>query len=57
MNADEIRAKEDLPEIPGGDGKIFVVNGAMIPLSEVKNNRPKAAQNLQKGGDNSGNPQ
>lgn len=58
MNADEIRAREDLPEIPNGDGKIFLVNGAMIPLDVAKQNKPKAAQGQPpKGGEPNGNPQ
>lgn len=61
MNADEIRERENLPRIPNGDGQIYLVNGAMIPLSEAKNNKPKAAQSQPpqqpKGGEPNGNPQ
>ena len=44
MNADEIREKEDLPNLPDGEGKIYLVNGNMIPI--------KAAA---KGGESGGN--
>lgn len=45
MNADEIRALEDMNDIPDGSGKIYAINGNMIPLSSVPNNLPKGAMN------------
>ena len=49
MCADEIRALEDMNDIPDGIGKIYAINGNMIPLSSVPQNLPKGAQsNAQK---------
>lgn len=44
MNADEIRSLEDMNELPDGLGKLYTVNGNMIPLSAVPQNLPKGAQ-------------
>jgi HK97 family phage portal protein len=43
MNADEIRALEDMNDIEDGSGKIYAINGNMIPLSSVPQNLPKGA--------------
>lgn len=43
MNADEIRALEDMNDIPDGLGKLYTVNGNMIPLGAVPQNLPKGA--------------
>lgn len=48
MNADEIRALEDMNDIPDGSGKYYLINGNMISLENAKNNLPKSMQN--KGG-------
>jgi HK97 family phage portal protein len=55
MNADEIRARENLPRIKGGDGQEYLINGAMIPLKYAKENRPKNSL-PQKGGAPNGDP-
>ena len=44
MNGDEIRKLEEMPEMPDGQGKIYMVNGNMIPVSSVPLNLPKGAQ-------------
>jgi len=36
MNADEIREKEDMPNLPNGEGKIYLVNGNMMPINSAK---------------------
>ncbi len=43
MNADEIRALEDMNNIEDGSGQIYAINGNMIPLSSVPQNLPKGA--------------
>ena len=49
MDGDEIRGLEDMENMPDGLGKIFTVNGNMIPLSAVPMNLPKGAQATAKG--------
>ena len=44
MNADEIRALEEMNSIPDGLGKIYLVNGNSIPLSAVPQNLPRGAK-------------
>ena len=44
LNGDEIRALEDMDEMPDGQGQIFTVNGNMIPLAAVPLNLPKGAK-------------
>lgn len=44
MSANDIRALEDMNGI-GPDGDIYAVNGNLIPLSEVPNNKPKGSRN------------
>jgi len=43
MNGDEIRELEDMNQMPDGIGKIYAVNGNMIPLTAVPQNLPKGA--------------
>lgn len=43
MNGDEIRALEDMNDMPDGIGKIYAINGNMIPLDSVPQNLPKGA--------------
>lgn len=43
MNANEIRALEDMNGI-GEQGDIYCVNGNLIPLTEVPNNKPKGSR-------------
>lgn len=44
LNGDEIRALEDINEMPDGLGAIYTVNGNTIPLSAVPQNLPKGAK-------------
>lgn len=44
LNADEIRALEDMNCIEGGEGKLYTVNGNMISLRNVPLNIPRGAQ-------------
>lgn len=44
MNGDEIREFEDMNNMPDGQGKIYAINGNMIPVSSVPQNLPKGAQ-------------
>ncbi len=45
MNADEIRALEDMNPLPeGAGGELYTVNGNMISLKNVELNIPKGAQ-------------
>lgn len=43
LNANEIRALEDMNGM-GAEGDIYCINGNMIPLSEVPNNKPKGSR-------------
>lgn len=46
MNANEIRALEDMNTIDDADGgNVYAINGNMIPLTAVPQNLPKGAQN------------
>ena len=45
LNADEIRALEDIDNQPDGQGQIYMVNGNMIARKNVPLNLPKGAQN------------
>jgi len=46
MNANDIRALEDMnPLPPGQGGDVYAINGNMIPLSSVPQNLPKGAIN------------
>ena len=44
MNGNEIRALEDMNGM-GAEGEIYCINGNMIPVSEVPNNKPKGSRN------------
>lgn len=44
MSADDIRELEDMNPIPNGLGKIYFINGNMLPLENAKLNAPKSAQ-------------
>lgn len=45
MNADEIRELEDMNKLPAGaGGDIYAVNGNMIPLTSIPENKPKGAK-------------
>ena len=44
MCADDIRELEDMNPIPNGLGKIYFINGNMLPLENAKLNAPKSAQ-------------
>ena len=44
MCADDIRELEDMNPIPNGLGKIYFINGNMLPLENAKHNMPKSAQ-------------
>ena len=44
MNADEIRALEDMPTQAGGVGETYFINGNMVSLEHAANNVPKGAQ-------------
>lgn len=45
MNANEIRALEDMTEIPDDEGgNIYAINGNMIPITAIPLNLPKGAQ-------------
>jgi HK97 family phage portal protein len=44
MNGDEIRDLEDMNNMPDGQGKIYAINGNMIPVSSIPQNLPKGAQ-------------
>ena len=41
MNADEIRALEDMNDMPDGLGKEYFINGAMITIANARQNLPK----------------
>lgn len=44
MNADDIRELEDMNPVPDGLGRIYFINGNMLPLENAKLNAPKSAQ-------------
>ena len=44
MNADDIRELEDMNPLPDGLGRIYFINGNMLPLENAKLNAPKSAQ-------------
>ena len=44
LNGNEIRALEDMNGM-GAEGEIYCINGNMIPVSEVPNNKPKGSRN------------
>lgn len=44
MNADDIRELEDMNPLPDGLGRIYFINGNMLPLENAKLNAPKSAR-------------